>query len=252
MKTKHLLIAALMFGMAFRASGEPEESCFIAGFLQGERTVLLQTEGNKISGTFSVQNSDDSEAVDGVATYKFTGTRSGDTLKVRFEGDKLPNVGPSEMKGLNWKIATVGGEEVVRIKFTGKNYDTNEYEDYVADFESCEPGYGRMVKTAKRLAKVGTKGEGKQAVNFTADDKYKAFLIKVPKGKSFGIDAPGLLIQFYYPNKKPDPEGGIDAFGTKQLTDGGDCLLVLKRALPAGKEPEPASFDLEYSVTDEQ
>lgn len=252
MKTQHFLIATLMFGMALSASGEPEETCFKADFLQGSRTVRLQTEGNKISGTLSVQDSDDPEAADGVATYKFTGTRSGDTLKVRFEGDKLPNVGPSEMKGLNWNIATVGGEEIVRIKFTGKNYDTNKYEDYVADFESCEPGYGRMVKTAKRLPKVGPNGEGKQSVSFAEDDKYKAFLIKIPKGKSFGITAPGLFIQFYYPNGKPDSEGGIDSFSTERLTDGGDCLLVLKQALPAGEEPKPATFDFDYSVTDEQ
>jgi hypothetical protein len=59
-------------------------------------------------------------------------------LTVAFDGNKLPDVAPSEMKSLTWTLVKSGDEELLRIKFSGKNYETNKYEDRFADFESCD------------------------------------------------------------------------------------------------------------------
>ena len=127
-------LALLFAGTVFAA---PEELCFSAPFLQGDLTVRMKLEGAKVSGTFAVHNSDASDAVDGIKTYEFTGTRAGNTLKVKFADGKLPDVAPSEMKSLEWKLGAK--EEVLRIKFRGKNYETGKQEDYVTEFETCDP-----------------------------------------------------------------------------------------------------------------
>lgn len=46
---------------------------------------------------------------------------------------------PSEIKSLVWTLVQTADRELLRIEFFGKNYETNEYADYFADFEPCEP-----------------------------------------------------------------------------------------------------------------
>jgi hypothetical protein len=106
--------------------------CFRADWLQGARVVNLRVDGEEVSGTFTV------EGDDGAATYEFTGSLKGDKLTVAFAGGRLPDVAPSEMKSLVWSLVRDGGRELLRIRFRGRNYRTNRYEDYSSDFEPCD------------------------------------------------------------------------------------------------------------------
>ena len=87
-----------------------------------------------MSGTFVVGSSDDPD----VKSYPFSGRRRGNILTVAFAGNKQPDVSPSEIKSLVWKLVRKGRWELLRIKVFGKNYDTNKYEESFAYFEPCE------------------------------------------------------------------------------------------------------------------
>jgi hypothetical protein len=177
--------------------------CFRADWLQGERVVNFTVNGGKVAGTFVVEGGGDSPPD---ATYEFSGTLKGSVLTVAFAGGKLPDVSPSEMKSLTWTLAQSGGKEVLRIKFRGKNYDTNKYEDSFAAFEPCGEGYAALAKGAKRIqfargassatfplaalaASRGTKGTA-------------TFLINAAKSQTLEIEAHGCSVEVYLPNKK--------------------------------------------------
>ncbi len=140
-----ILLAFLILAVPSFAFARVESRCFQNDTLQGKNSIVFDTNGNKVSGTFSVDKGDENIS----KTYEFTGIIAGSILRVKFDRIKFPDVSPSEMKSLDWTLVKVGDQEVLRIKFYGKNYETNKYADYFADFESCEPSYATLAKKAK-------------------------------------------------------------------------------------------------------
>lgn len=128
------LLCLFLFAAASQARAQSATKCFRADWLQGARVVNLKIDGNKVAGTFTVEGDG---GAPNAGRYEFSGTLRGNTLTVAFAGGRLPDVTPSEMKSLVWTLARDGGRELLRIKFRGKNYETNEYEDRLADFEPC-------------------------------------------------------------------------------------------------------------------
>lgn len=117
-----------------------EMKCFEKETLQGKQLVNFTMNGKEISGTFEYENGESElEKV-----YKFSGTLTGDVLRIKFANDELPDVAPSELRDLNWQFLKPAESEILRIKFYGKNYETNKYADYFADFELCEPSYAAL------------------------------------------------------------------------------------------------------------
>lgn len=197
-----ITLICILPGAGSSANAQSVSKCFRADWLQGERTVNLTINGSRVAGTFSVAGGGD-----GDASYKFSGTLEGNTLTVAFAGNKMPDVSPSEMKSLIWTLVKSGDKESLRIKFRGKNYETNKYEDSFADFESCGAvGYAALAKTAQtvRFAKgasstrIGLKSRGE----FQAMRSPATFLISVAKSQSLEISADGCTIEVYLPNKK--------------------------------------------------
>ncbi len=135
-------LICIFLGASSLANAQSVSKCFRADWLQGERAVNLTINGSKVTGTFSVEGDDNHTRPN--ATYKFSGTLRGNILTVIFAGNKLPDVAPSEMKSLIWMLVKSGDEELLRIKFSGKNYVSNEYEDRFVDFESCNVGYANQ------------------------------------------------------------------------------------------------------------
>ena len=147
-----LVLAWSALGVVSAANAQTVSKCFRAEWLQGERSVHLTIDGNKVLGTFIVSGGDEPDK-----EYKFTGTKRGNTLTVAFAGNQLPDVAPSEMKSLIWTLVQGRGQELLRIKFYGKNYDTNKYETSFAYFESCvklraPKGTSQRVSTTSRRA----------------------------------------------------------------------------------------------------
>jgi len=243
MNIKHLSFATLILTSGLPAFGGIEELCFKNAGLKDEDTVTLNIDETRVTGTYKIMRDYSSDTVE---TFDFTGTRTGKTLKVKFKGNKLPSPG---MKSLDWTLSEDGEKEILRIKFNGKNYDTNKFEDSLVDFESCEPSYAELAKKAQRLSPDPSGADRKETVKFATKDERKAFRVNIPKGKSFGITAPMLNIRFYYPDKKEHEEPGIDSFSSDNLKQGGECLLVLKRySTPDQESGEAAEYSIEYSL----
>jgi hypothetical protein len=256
-KISLIYLLCILPGAQSSAAGQTVSKCFRADWLQGERVVKLTMDGNKVTGTFAVG---DGGGVPPGATYSFSGTRRGSALTVAFAGNKLPDVAPSEMKSLVWTLAQAGGKESLRIKFSGKNYDTNKYEDSYADFESCGVGsgdaaasepakasYEDLVKTAQtiRFAKGKSsatvrldKHAGLQAMSAPA-----TFLINAAKSQELEVTAHGCNIEIYLPNRKRHSfvewEAGdektyinseLDMASIEALPLTGNYLIVLRKA----------------------
>lgn len=132
MKTLALVFLVLPYPVVCTA--QSYSKCFRAEWLQGERSVNLTINGNKVSGTFTVGAGDDPDR----KTYSFDGTRRGNLLTVVFPENKRPDVSPSELKNLVWTLVRSGNQELLRIKVFGKNHNTNKYEHSFAYFEPCE------------------------------------------------------------------------------------------------------------------
>ena len=244
MNIRHLLFSTFILASGVPAFGGIEELCFKNAGLKDEQTVSLNIDESRVTGTYKIMRE---YSADDVETFAFTGTRSGTTLKVKFKGNKLPS--PS-MKSPNWTLVDDGEKQILRIKFSGKNYDTNKFEDSVVEFESCEPSYRELAKQAKRVS-TDASGRSTQTVKFDSKDERQAFLINVPQGKAVGVTAPMLNIAFYYPDKNKHGEPGTDSFTSDKVRQSGSCLVVLQQySTPDDGSSEGAEHTVEFSLQD--
>ena len=242
MINRPLFIAALFLSCALSAFGGIEELCFKNAGLKDEETVLLKIDESRVTGTYKIMRD---YSPDTVETFDFSGTRVGETLKVKFKGNKLPS---PNMKSLNWVLDDDGSKLTLRIKFNGKNYETNKFEDMVVEFEACGPSVAELAKKARRV-QLDESGRGRQTVKFAAKDERKALSIEVPKGRALGITAPMLKIEFYYPDQKKHAEDGMDSFTSDKVAQTGNCLVVLHRyATPDDDSAEGGEHTVEFSL----
>lgn len=233
----------ISLGAGSSASAQSAAKCFRADWLQGERVVNYRINGSRVAGTFVVGtgSGDGDTAAD--ATYEFTGTLKGSTLTVAFDGNKLPDVSPSEMKSLVWTVVKSGDTESLRIKFSGKNYDTNKYETSFADFKPCEEGYAALAKRAKRVRFARGTSSASFTESFKSKREQKTFLLNMRAGQRVEIEALGCGISYYYPDKREGEEPAIDTFSPDPLTQSGDYLFVISPA------PNPGTCSINFKVT---
>lgn len=222
----------LLLGANSSANAQGVSKCFRADWLQGERVVNFTINGGKVMGTFVVAGGGGTPPD---ATYEFKGTLKGSALTVAFAGNNLPDVSPSEMKSLIWTLAKSGDKEILRIKFRGKNYNTNKYEDSFAAFEPCGEGYAALAKRAKRVQFARGASSANFSESFKTKRDSKSFLLNVRAGQSIEVEAPGCAITYYYPDKSEGEEPGIDTWGSDPLRQGGDYLFVISPAPNPGK-----------------
>ncbi len=242
-KVSVLYLICIFLGAGSLANAQSDSKCFRADWLQGERTVNFTIDGSEVTGTFSVVDHDDAN-LQHVATYEFSGTLKGNTLTVAFAGDRPPDVAPSEMKSLIWTLSKSGDKESLRIKFRGKNYQTNKYEVRFADFESCDDGdYAVLAKSAQRVEFARGANSASFPVEFKAQQERKSFLLNLKAGQRIAVEAPGCGISFHYPDKREGEEPGIDTWSSGALTQSGDYLFVIR---PAG---EPGTCSVSFKVT---
>jgi hypothetical protein len=224
-----------------QANAQDLSKCFRGDWLQGERVVNFRINGSRVTGTFVVGNDGGHAPPD--ATYEFSGTLRGDTLTVKFADNKLPDVSPSEMKSLVWTLVKSGGTELLRIEFSGKNYDTNKYEVSFADFKPCVQSYAALAKGAERVRFARGTSSASVPLTFKTKDERRAFLLNMKAGQRIEIEAPGCTISFYYPDKREGEEPSIDGFSPGRLTQSGDYLFVISPA------PSPGKYSVKFTVT---
>lgn len=226
-------LLGILLGVSSPAIAQSVPKCFRADWLQGERVVNLTIEGSKVSGTFSVG---DGGTIPPDKIYAFSGTLKGNTLTVVFAGNRRPDVAPSEMKSLIWKLVRSGNKQKLRIKFSFKNYTTNKYEVHFADFEQCEEDYAVLAASAKRVQFARRGDSAVFPVSFKTTHERRSFLLKVKAGQRIAVEAPGCGISFYYPDRRPYEEGtAIDTWRSDSVTQSGDYLFLIKPLLEPGK-----------------
>lgn len=233
----------IFLGAGSLANAQGVSKCFRADWLQGERVVNFTINGSKVTGTFAVGSGGGDDDTPPDATYEFSGTLKGNTLTVAFAGNKLPDVAPSEMKSLIWTLAKSGDKESLRIKFRGKNYQTNKYEVSFADFEPCDEGYAALAKRAKRVQFARGANSASFPVEFKTKRESKSFLLNMKAGQRIEVEAHGCGISYYYPDKREGEEPAIDTWSPDRLTQSGDYLFVISPA------PEPGKRLINFKVT---
>jgi hypothetical protein len=114
--------------------GQTESKCFSNDGLKCTTTVKFSIDqDNKISGTVVCFEYEDMPK----KQSSFTGTKTGNTLKVKFSG-KPPIVGTaSEWTNKAWTIKKVNGVEKLIIVFYAKNYETNKWSNTDCEFDPC-------------------------------------------------------------------------------------------------------------------
>ncbi len=230
-----LYLICIFLGAGSVANAQSVSKCFRAEWLQGERAVNLKINGSKVTGTFTVGSGGGGDTRPD-ATYEFSGTLRGNTLTIAFAGHRLPDVAPSEMKSLLWMLVKSGDREYLRIKFSGKNYQTNKYEVRFADFESCEESYAVLAGSAKRVQFARGASAASFPVSFKTKDERNSFWLNMKARQRITVEAPGCGISFYYPDKKAYEEGtAIDTWSSDGLPQSGDYLFVIKPVLEPGK-----------------
>ena len=228
----------IIAGAGSSAKAQEVSRCFRDDWLQGERVVNFRVNGNRVTGTFAVEDGSGDDK-----TYEFSGTLRADTLRVVFAGGKLPDIAPAEMKSLIWTLVKTGEKEMLRIKFRGKNYISNKYEDSFADFEPCEDGFAILAKTAIKVRFAKGDNSARLPVTFNTKHERKSFLLNMKANQHIGIQAYGCGIKMFYPDKTESEELAIDTFSRRALTQSGDYLFVLNPS------PYPGRCSVNFKVT---
>lgn len=236
-----ITLASLILTLASFAALAQERKCFQNESLQGRSVVNFTTIGQMLYGTYSVEISGDGE---GVKTLEFKGDRQDKFLTIHFEPNVLPDVAPSSIKSVIWTLEKKGGDEVLQITFYGKNYKTNKYANYIAEFEPCEPSYAKLKKTAKAVQFAKGKSSATTPLSFRDTTTRKVFSINIRKGQTLSIDAASCSISVRLPNGKPhdivewkNEDGSektftnstIDQVTIKPIPQTGKYLVVLQK-----------------------
>ena len=249
-----ILLAFLILTVPNFAFAQTKSKCFQNESLQGRSVVNFKTDpNNALSGTYSVEISGEEESA---KTYEFGGNRRGNFLTVLFERDVLPDVAPSYLKNVVWALEEKGESEILRIIFYGKNYETNKYANYTAEFETCEPGYAKLKKTAKAVQFIKGKSSASLPLFFNNPNELRVFSISIRRGQALTIESAGSKISVYLPNEKLyefvewESESGtektyatstIDQIIIKPVPQTGNYLVVLQKIAPEAR-PDSVSF----------
>ena len=223
---KSVILVVLFLSAVIYVSAQTSKKCFVNEGLKDKHIVYLTIDGTKVTGEFVVEK--DYETA---TNYNFSGTNNANNLSINFADNKFPYQLPPKVKKGVWMLKKVVDEEVLSIKIYGKNYETNKYSNYFADYASCEPSYETLLKKAKRITFAKDATSATVKANLLDKSDRNSFLINLAKGQKLSVEAIGCGISFFYPNKTPYEEGtAVDMFGSNSLTQSGDYLFAISMA----------------------
>lgn len=228
-----ILLPFLVLILTAQIFAQAQTKCFRNEGLKDNHIVRFEADGADVAGSYFVEPDGEPE---NTQTFDFSGTRSGNRLSVKFAGDAPAGIAPSKTKVLIWTLAQTANGEILRIKFYGKNYETNKFADYTADFAPCEPDYAMTANKAKRI----TFAKGAKSVtlplSFTNKTERRSFLLGARKDQTVAVTSIGCAISFFYPDKTAYEEGaGIDVLTLEHISQTGDYLFIISPAGNAGK-----------------
>ncbi len=221
-----LSLTLLLSGIA---AAQAQQLCFMNSGLKDEERVYMTINGTQVFGEFIIEREYDAQKTE---TYAFTGAKAGNTVRVKFGAGKTPDSLARDIGNFVWTLLTTPGRDALRIQRYGRDYNTSQYSNYNADYESCEPGYAALAKSARRVSFARGAASAGAAVALRGRNERKSFLLNLRKGQGAAVSAAGCGISFFYPDKSRYEEGiAIDAWSSNALPQSGDYLFVIS---PAG------------------
>lgn len=222
-----VVIAVLLAG-----SISAQDKCFENNGLKDGHVIEMVIRGTAVTGTFGVAADYDEN---NVKRYEFIGTVAGSTITVKF-----PNGSPAELpaspSSKRWTIIRTASGEKLRVTLYGKNYNTNKWSNYTADYGSCQSPYDQASAVAKRVSFLKGSSAWAEDAAFKTSSEKKGYRLGLRAGQSVSVTAPGCGISFFYPDKTPYEEGtAIDTWGSEKLPQTGDYLFVISPAGEPGK-----------------
>ncbi len=122
---------ALLFLFLGASSGYAQgDFCFKNDGLKVTQTVSYTLTKNKVEGTLESGGYDPDTSAE---TFEFKGTKSGNSLTVKFY-NKPPFELPPGTKHIVWTLAATG----LKVPMYGKNYRSGLYGTYIATFTKCK------------------------------------------------------------------------------------------------------------------
>lgn len=235
---KALLIMVVILGLA--GVSQAQSKCFVNAGLKDEHRITLTIDGRKVTGDFAVVREYDPAQTE---TYPFTGTKALADLTIRFTSGKIPEALSTKAKYAVWTLVNTGDVEILRVKLYGMKYDVGRYEVYTADYESCEPSFSTLEKTAKTVSFLKGAKSATEQVAFTSASERKVFRVDVIKGRRFSVTAPGCGISYFNPDETPyDEDTAIDTLWIESAPLSGYYLFVIS---PAG---EPGTCSVTFKT----
>lgn len=125
------IIKIFCFCILLAVSGSAQTRfCFENKGLKSTHQISFELEGNKIVEGYyeTIGDMPDTSA----ETFNFSGTKSGNVLKIKFAGT-IPYERAPKTTAIVWTL----GKSVLTVPTYGKNYNTNKYSTYQAKFEKC-------------------------------------------------------------------------------------------------------------------
>ncbi len=201
MKTKLMLFSIAVFmpialliacnsGKKGNADFSVEKEFYLSGMKYETRVKMSIGEDRRVTGTVSSNE----YGVDGEAV-SFSGTITNGDIQVIFHGEP-PVIGANSIwTDKPWRIEVREGKELLIIPFSAKNYETNEWEDMVYEFEALEVQEtkieGTMALRPLHENEILCYEDEMHRVSGSWENGYDAFIIQVDAKqegvKSFSI-----------------------------------------------------------------
>ena len=126
------IIGIILFSLvlAVISASAQKDYCFENKGLKLQQNVAMTITGNKIEGTMESGGYDKDTSFE---TFEFIGTKTGNTLNIKFAGTV-----PYERAPGTKKIVWTFSPTTLKIPMYGKNYNTNKYSTYTASFGKCK------------------------------------------------------------------------------------------------------------------
>lgn len=221
------------------AAASAQDKCFENNGLKDGHSIEMSITGKTVTGSFGIAPDYDT---DRVKWYDFTGTIAGSVISVKFP-DQTPVEFPSSPSTKRWTLVRTASGEKLRVTLYGKNYNTNKWGNYTADYTSCKSEYDEVVAAAKRITFAKGTTSWTSDVTLASQADKKSFRLGLRAGQRVSVSAIGCGISFYYPDKTPYEEGtAVDMWGSDKLPQTGDYLFVIS---PAG---EPGRCSVKFDA----
>lgn len=111
---------------------EMYQKCFENIGLKETSTIAFDVDGEKVIGTFTVDNNVDLKTI-----YPFTATINGGKIEnVLFKENTVPEL-LGKQKQIMWELIKPSDQQMLKVMVYGQDYEAKSFSWYPVEFEQC-------------------------------------------------------------------------------------------------------------------